>query len=260
MYRPRAWIVTIGYELLIGRIVNTNAAHIAKELTLRGAIVDRIVTIGDSIDDIVFTIREALQRADIIVTTGGLGPTDDDKTLEAIAAATNRPLVLNSEALEMINKFYSQRGLPLTPERLKMAYLPAGSTPIPNKVGAAPGMLLYHDTTFIIALPGVPREMEEMLPLALDKIQFIFPKICVIERGIEVKGIPESTLAPLLRRASKKCLDCYVKSHPKGHELREPIIDVKVLAFGNTCEEAEKKANTVLAELSKLIGEHGRSQ
>ena len=253
MYRPRAWIITIGYELLIGRIVNTNASHIARELTLRGAIVDRILVVGDSIDDIAYEIRRGVTRADIIITTGGLGPTDDDKTLEAVAAATNRALVLNEEALRMVNDFYSRRRLQLTRERVKMAYLPAGAIPIPNPVGAAPGSLLFADGAYIISLPGVPREMEAMLPLALGKVRHIFPEICVRELSKEIKGIPESSLAPLLRKASKKCPDCYVKSHPKGHELEEPIIDVKVLASGETCEEAESKARQVLEELDKLL-------
>ncbi len=253
MYRPRAWIITIGYELLIGRIVNTNASHIARELTLRGAIVDRIIVVGDSIDDIVHEVRRGIQRADIIVTTGGLGPTDDDKTLEAIAAATNRALVLNEEALQMVNEFYSRKQLPLTRERVKMAYLPAGAIPIPNPVGAAPGSLLFADGAYIISLPGVPREMEAMLPLALNKIQHVFPEICIRELGKEIKGIPESSLAPLLRKASKKCPDCYVKSHPKGHELEKPIIDVKVLASAEKCEEAERKAKIVLEELDRLL-------
>ncbi len=255
MYRPRAWIITIGYELLIGRIVNTNAAHIARELTLRGAIVDRIIVVGDSIDDIVYELRRGIQRSDIIVTTGGLGPTDDDKTLEAVAAATNNPLVLNNDALRMVNEFYSRKNLPLTKERIKMAYLPAGATPIPNPVGAAPGSLLFSDGTYIISLPGVPREMEAMLPLALEKIRAIFPEICIRELGKEIKGIPESSLAPILRKAAKKCPDCYVKSHPKGHELEKPVIEVKVLASAKRCEDAEKKAKLVLDELEALLRE-----
>jgi nicotinamide-nucleotide amidase len=254
LYAPRAWIITIGNELLIGRIVNTNASWLARELTLRGVRVERIITVGDDINEIASVVRSAVNAVDIIVTTGGLGPTDDDKTMEAIAAAINRPLILNSEAYKMVKEFYESRGYPLTRERVKMAYLPAGAIPLPNPVGAAPGAFIVERTARIIVLPGVPKEMEAMFKYALEYLKPILPKICVVEEGLEIKGIPESSLAPLLRRAARVCADCYVKSHPKGHELKEPIIDVKVLASAGSCEEARSKARRVLEELKKLLG------
>lgn len=254
MYVPRAWIITIGNELLIGRIVNTNASWLARELTLRGVKVKRIVTVGDDVDEIAYVVREAITSADIVVTTGGLGPTDDDKTMEAIALALDRPLVLNREALEMVKRFYSEKGYELTPERVKMAYLPAGAIPLPNPVGAAPGAFIVERTARIIVLPGVPREMEAMFQHALDLLKPILPELCVVEEGIEVRGVPESSLAPLLRQASKLCADCYTKSHPKGHETREPIVEVKVLASAPSCEEARAKAGRVLNELKRLLG------
>ncbi|KSW12314.1 damage-inducible protein CinA [Pyrodictium occultum] len=253
MYRPRAWIITIGNELLIGRTVNTNAATIARELTLRGVLVKRIVVVGDSIDEIATAVREALGSADIVVTTGGLGPTDDDMTMEAVAAAIDEPLVLNPEALEMVKKFYGEKGLPLTRERIKMAYLPRGAEPLPNPVGAAPGAYIIYSGSHIIMLPGVPAEMEAMLQEALKKLKPFLPRLCVVEEGITIRGVPESTLAPLLRRAAKSCSDCYVKSHPKGHEVREPVVEVKVLASAPNCETAKSRVRNMLGKLEALL-------
>jgi nicotinamide-nucleotide amidase len=260
LYMPRAWIITIGNELLIGRIVNTNAAWLARELTLRGVKVERIVVVGDDVDEIASLVREAVAAADIVVTTGGLGPTDDDKTMEAVAAALHRPLVVNREAYEMVRRFYETRGYSMTSERLKMAYLPAGAIPLPNPVGAAPGAFIVERTARIIVLPGVPREMEAMFKYALDHLKPILPKLCVVEEGMEIRGVPESTLAPLLRRVSRLCGDCYVKSHPKGHEVEEPLIEVKVLASAPECEDARLKARRVLEELNRLLSEAGREE
>ncbi|HIQ23652.1 MAG TPA: nicotinamide mononucleotide deamidase-related protein [Pyrodictium delaneyi] len=253
MYRPHAWVVNIGNELLIGRITNTNATVIARELMLRGVIVKRIVVVGDYLDDIATSVREAVGYADIVVTTGGLGPTDDDITMEAVAAAINAPLVLNKAALEMVEAFYRKRGLQLTRERLKMAYLPLGAEPVPNPVGAAPGAYINYSGSHIVVLPGVPSEMEAMLKIALNRLAHILPELCVAEEGITIEGVPESSLAPLLRKASKLCSDCYIKSHPKGHEVDNPIIDVKVMASAPDCDTARSKVLTVLGYLKKLI-------
>ena len=252
-YRPKAWIITIGNELLIGRVVNTNAAWIASKLTFHGVRVERIVTVPDRIDDIVEAVREATARADIVITTGGLGPTADDMTMEAIAAATNRPLVLNTEAKRMVKEFYESKGYVLKPEMIKMAYLPAGAKPIPNPVGAAPGAWLQVGRSNVFILPGVPREMEAMMDYVLKAIEPILPELCIRERGLIVKGVPEAELAPLLRRAAKLCTGCYTKSHPKGHEVEKPVIEVRVLASGDTCENAESKAGMVLSELKRLL-------
>jgi molybdenum cofactor synthesis domain-containing protein len=253
-YRPRAWIITVGNELLIGRIVNTNAAWIASKLTFHGVIVERIVTVGDTVDDIVEILREAVRRSDIVVSTGGLGPTADDLTMEAVAAALNRPLVLNREAYEMVKSFYEKRGHTLTPEARKMAFLPLGAIPIPNPEGAAPGAWIRFGRSQVFVLPGVPREMEAMMEYVVEKLRPILPRICVKEKSLLIEGIPEARLASLLRRAAKKCPTCYTKSHPKGHEGDRPLIDVRVLASAEDCGEAEKLAEGVIEELKRLLG------
>jgi nicotinamide-nucleotide amidase len=257
LYRPRAWVVTIGNELLVGRIVNSNAAWIAAKLTLHGVRVERILTVPDRVDDIVEALQEAIRRADIVVTTGGLGPTEDDLTMEAAAAALHRPLVLVREALDMVRRFYESRGYEQRPEMLKMAFMPAGSTPIPNPVGAAPGAWVRVGRTNVFILPGVPREMEAMMDYVVEKLKPLLPSLCVKETGAVIRGVPEAMLAPLLRRASRRCSECYTKSHPKGHETERPVIEVRVLASAPSCDEAEKRARSVLEELLSLVKRAG---
>jgi len=260
VYAPRAWIVTIGNELLIGRVVNTNAAWIAAQLTLRGVRVRRIVTVADNVDDIVEVVRLAVRRADIVITTGGLGPTVDDMTMEAVAAALNRPLVLNKEALGMVERFYTSKGYMLTPEARKMALLPEGAVPIPNPVGAAPGAWLRLGRSNLFILPGVPREMEEMMSYVFRALEPILPRLCVRELSLTIRGVPEAALAPILRQAARRCPSCYTKSHPKGHEVDNPVVEVRVLASAPSCEEAEKMARRVIEYVeAQLGGDYGAS-
>ena len=249
---PEAWILSIGNELLIGRIVNTNASWLAKMLSVLGFNVRRIITVPDELDDIVEELRRAIGRARVVITTGGLGPTYDDRTLEAVGAATNRPLAVDDAAREMVERFYSQKGLPMTPERLKMAMLPAGSKPLPNPVGAAPGVALEHEGTLIVSLPGVPAEMQAIFTeYVVPLLRRIAPERHLAECSVLVSGVPESELAPVLARLAKENPSAYIKSHPKGHEIRGPILDVRVLVGDSDPARASEKA----ARLADLIAE-----
>ncbi len=253
--RPRAWIVNIGTELVIGRIVNTNGAWLARELTLRGVEVKRIIVVPDDEEEVVGVLQRGARLCEIIVTTGGLGPTYDDRTAEFIAKAFGRKLVLNAEALRMVEEKYRAAGMGLTEDRVKMAYMPEGAKPIPNPVGTAPGIYLEMGKCRVIALPGVPREAEEMFRrYAVKLLEPILPRLCVVERGTVVRGLPESSLAPILKELARKYPTCYIKSHPKGSEVGEPVVEVKVLTSAPTCDEAEKVVSRVLGELKERLG------
>jgi len=254
-----AWILNIGTELCIGRIVNTNGAWLAQQLTLLGFKVKRIVVAPDE-EDVAELLRDACRRAHVVITTGGLGPTEDDRTAEFIAKAFGLDLVLNEEALELVRRRYESAGFNLSEERKKMAKLPEGAKPIPNPVGTAPGIHLKVEDCHIFALPGVPREMQAMfehyVKPFLDKIG---PKLCIVEESYTVEGVPESSLAPLLKQAARACHDCYVKSHPKGDEVANPIVEVRVLASASNCLEAREKALAVLEELERLLDGAGKN-
>ncbi|ADL18888.1 competence damage-inducible protein A [Acidilobus saccharovorans 345-15] len=245
---PKAWLLTIGNEILIGRIVNTNAAWLARKLTFLGFSVERIIVTPDDLEQIGDEIRRALSHGvRLVITTGGLGPTYDDRTLEAVALATNRRLVLNKEAYEMVLAKYSQGGMQMTKEREKMAYMPEGAVALRNSAGTAPGSWLDLGSTIIVSLPGVPKEMEAIFEEeVMPRLKAIAPQLSVVECGFKVVGVPESSLAPFVEEAERKNPGCYVKSHPKGVEVGNPILEIKVLASGNTREEALTKAMSAL--------------
>ena len=161
-------ILSIGNELLMGKILNTNARWLARRCTSLGLEVRRITVVGDDEKEICSAVKEALSRRPrFIITTGGLGPTLDDKTIESIAKCLDLELKVDEEALSMVREAYKRLveegrldSSELTPQRVKMARMPEGARPLPNPVGTAPGMLLEVDGTTIISLPGVPAEME----------------------------------------------------------------------------------------------------
>lgn len=146
--------------------MNTNATWLAEKLTSAGIPVKLITSIGDATSEIVVAIQDALRRApDVLIITGGPGPTPDDKTWETLARATGRKLVLDIAALELVNMGYARLRTHLIDHealsaiRKKMACVPEGATALPNPVGLAPGILLKHEKTLTICLPGVPVEM-----------------------------------------------------------------------------------------------------
>ena len=155
----RAEIVSVGSELLLGQIVDTNAAFIARQLAVLGLDLFHKATVGDNLGRVATALETALGRADVVITTGGLGPTEDDVTREAVARATGRELEFHPELLDQIDAFFRARGLPLSPSNQKQAYIPRGAIPMPNPVGTAPCFILEEGSRTLIVLPGVPREM-----------------------------------------------------------------------------------------------------
>ncbi len=253
--KPKAWILNIGNELTIGRIVNTNGAWLARQLTLRGVDVRRIIVVPDDENEVCDIVKQGVSKGiALLVTAGGLGPTPDDRTVEFVAKALGKKVVLNEEALRMVESKYKLHGLELTPERVKMAYLPEGAKPIPNDVGTAPGVFMSVANTRIILLPGVPREAEVMFErYVIPLIKDVLPRLCVVEDGITVEGLPESSIAPLLKTIMKKYPNVYIKSHPKGSELVNPIVEIKVLASASNCDDASKLVRKVLEDVKQCL-------
>jgi molybdenum cofactor synthesis domain-containing protein len=258
-------IICIGNELLIGKTLNTNAQWLAKRATAAGFTVKRITVVEDDVAAIASVIRESLQRKPkFIITTGGLGPTFDDKTLEGIAEALNRKLEINEKALEMIKEkyeAYAKTGkiekVELTPARVKMAKLPENSKPLPNPIGTAPGVILEVDETVLIALPGVPSEMEaicegSVVPLLREKAG----DVTFYEASIYVSGIMESTLAPFIDKTMHDNPHVYIKSHPKGGE-KEPHIELHFSTTAKSSKTAKDRVGKALVQLSELVKKEG---
>jgi competence/damage-inducible protein CinA-like protein len=157
---PSAEIITIGTEILLGEIIDTNSAWLARELRNLNVDVFRTTTVGDNADRIAKVLRETLQRADIIITTGGLGPTVDDPTREAVALAFGVETVYLPELWEQIVERMQRFGRVPTENQKRQAYVPKGAIPIKNPVGTAPAFIVESGSKCVISLPGVPREMQ----------------------------------------------------------------------------------------------------
>jgi nicotinamide-nucleotide amidase len=160
-------IVSIGTELLLGQIVDTNAAWLSARLAEVGVGVYRRTTVGDNLPRIVAALREALERADGVITIGGLGPTDDDLTREALASIMGEPLVLDEGEAARLRAFFAARGRTANERQLRQALRPANAQPIPNPNGTAPGLYAKWNGKLIFALPGPPNEFQ---PMATDAV------------------------------------------------------------------------------------------
>ena len=194
-----AAVVCVGTELLLGDIVNTNFAHIARELASLGVPLYREACVGDNPDRLRETLAAALGSSDLVITTGGLGPTRDDLTKETIAALFGVPLVRDARAEANIReRFHARFGGEPGENNLKQADLPEGATVFYNPVGTAPGFAIEKDGKTLCALPGVPHEMKRLLA------DFVLPMIaargemCIVSRNLHVAGIGESRVDEML--------------------------------------------------------------
>jgi len=254
-------IVCIGTELLIGKTLNTNAQWLAKRVTSLGLSVRRITNVGDDIDEISSALKEAIQRnSRFLITTGGLGPTFDDKTLEGLAKALKCKLEINSEALKIVEEKYRKyveegrmEKIELTPPRVKMARLPQGAKPLSNPVGTAPGVVMEHEGATIVALPGVPSEMKAIFEGSVSPLlKQAAGDMTFFETSIEATGVMESEVAPLIDEVMHDNPYVYVKSHPKGSE-RVPRIEFHLSTTAKDSSTTRNRVSRALVQLSELV-------
>lgn len=258
-------IISVGNELLIGKTLNTNALWMAKRSTTLGIMVKRITVVGDDVDEISKVIRETLLRKPrFIITTGGLGPTFDDKTLEGIAKSLDTQLEVNEKALRMVREKYDAfvkagriEKAELTPPRVKMATIPKGAKPLPNPVGTAPGVMIESGDSVVIALPGVPSEMEaifekSVVPLLRKEAD----ENMFFEISIYADNIMESVLAPLIDSTMHDNPHVYIKSHPKGEEGK-PHMEIHFSTTAKDSKTAKDWLGKAIVQLSELIEKNG---
>jgi nicotinamide-nucleotide amidase len=193
-------IITIGDELLMGQVVNTNASWIAQQLHQAGIGVSRIIAVPDTQQEITAAIDDALNRADVVLLTGGLGPTRDDITKSTLCHYFNTPLVFHDPTYRMIEKFFKARGYTVTERNRRQAELPEACTPIPNHNGTAAGMLFEKEGKTIISMPGVPFEMQAMvenqvIPMLAEKGN----NRIVVHRTVLTHGVGESFLTEMIQ-------------------------------------------------------------
>jgi nicotinamide-nucleotide amidase len=194
-----AELITIGDEILIGQIVDTNSAWIAENLNLIGIRVNRIVSISDSKQTIQTTIDEAFINSDIVILTGGLGPTNDDLTKSSLNEYFKGKLIIHQPTLEHITSMFRKRGMEITELNRKQAEVPDSCIVLENKLGTAPGMWFEKGRKILISLPGVPFEMVDLMENeVLPRLSKLVTNQVVIHRTIQAFGLPESFLAEKL--------------------------------------------------------------
>ncbi|HLW17127.1 MAG TPA: competence/damage-inducible protein A [Actinomycetota bacterium] len=197
----RAEVLSVGTELLLGDIVNTNAAHIGQALASIGVDCFMHTTVGDNEKRIADAIGAALSRADAVIITGGIGPTQDDVTREAISAVTGRALVRDPKIEENLRRRFAEFGRPMPEMNVRQADVPDGASIIEQSWGTAPGLIVPHGAGVIYAVPGVPAEMEDMLSRAVlpDLLRRAGQPSQIVSRVVRIAGVSESTIAEQLR-------------------------------------------------------------
>jgi nicotinamide-nucleotide amidase len=191
-----AEIITIGDEILYGQTLDTNTQWMSVELDKIGIKIVRRTTIGDTEEAILTAFAEAESRADLVLITGGLGPTPDDLTKPCLAKYFQTDLILFEEALTQLTAFFESRGRELNALNRTQAFLPATCTMIPNTLGTAPGMWLERNGKVFVSMPGVPHEMRQMMTATLlAKISATFQTPIFVHKMVKTVGIPESVLA-----------------------------------------------------------------
>jgi nicotinamide-nucleotide amidase len=257
-------ILCVGNELLSGITLNTNAHWLAGQVAAAGGTISRVTVVSDDIGEISTAVKESLARKpDILVMTGGLGATYDDLTLEGVALALGKKIILDDRAVEMIRKSYAFRKLhyELTRERMKMAKIPEGSAPIQNLIGSAPAVFMQNGGTRIFCLQGVPPEMKaifekHVLPLVKEGVgRFVAQEI-----NYDVRGVTEAMIAPALLKivGSHPKEAIYLKTHPRGYYRKKtPQIRVQLISRGSDKKEVRKRLNAIAKIIEQEIAELG---
>jgi len=196
----KAAIITIGDELLIGQTVNTNSSWMGAELSKSGFDVSRITSVHDRREDIINILNESAGKSDVVLITGGLGPTSDDITKPSLCEFFNTQLVMNYEVLSMLEEMMSRRNFPMNERNRKQAEVPESCRVLKNTAGTAPGMWFEKDGTIYISMPGVPHEMKYLMTnLVLPELNQRFTSQVIVHRNIMTYGEGESVLADILR-------------------------------------------------------------
>lgn len=191
-------IINIGDELLIGQVVNTNAADMAKMLNKAGFDVRKTSVIGDEAEIIRSSLQSAMQRADVVLITGGLGPTKDDITKKVLAEEFDSSLVMNEQVRTHVERYFASKGLPFTPTNAEQALVPDKCRVVFNSVGTAPGMCFEKNGKLVFSMPGVPFEMRTMMPEVIEIMKQHFKSEAVEYKTLLVSGIGESFLSDKL--------------------------------------------------------------
>jgi nicotinamide-nucleotide amidase len=246
-----AEIVAIGSELLLGQIVDTNSAWMAQRLTALGVNLYFKSVVGDNPGRMKEVIARAVERADIVITSGGIGPTQDDLTREIVAEVTGRKLVQDAGMLEQVEEHFRRRGRPMTPNNIRQSYMPEGAIPIKNPNGTAPSFVVEDSRAVIFSLPGVPVEMKWLFENEVEP--YLRKKFHLAEvihyRVLKIVGIGESAVDDKVGHLIAN------SSNPTVGVLALPgQVDVRIAAKAANRDEAMKMIAPVESEVRGLLG------
>ncbi len=242
----KAEIISIGTEITTGQNLDTNSQWLSRQLAAIGIPVGFHTTVADVLQDNVDVIRTATRRAGLVIITGGLGPTLDDLTRDAMAQAAGAELVFDQKQFDTIAAMFTRRNRPMPERNRQQAYFPAGSEPIANANGTAPGIWMPINKCIVVALPGVPREMKAMY------VEIVLPKLhvlglgsgVIIERRINTFGFGESQVEELLKDVTARGQNPEV-----GITASEAVISLRVVAHA----ENEAEARSRIAPVEEII-------
>ncbi len=248
-----AELLSIGTELTVGETRDTNAAELARSLTDTGVGVSRITVLPDDLDTVAAAFRGALERVDLVVSTGGLGPTPDDLTREAIARVSGETPVVDPELERWLRDLWARRGIPFPEMNLKQAWLIPSAVPLANPNGTAPGWLATRpDGRVVVAMPGPPREMRPMWhELVMPRLSASGLGADTVSRTYRLAGIGESQVAELLGEGLLRSTDPIVATY-----ARAEAVDVRISALGSGDRSAEAAVEAVAQEVLRHVGEY----
>lgn len=247
-------IINIGDELLIGQVINTNASYLAGKLTPAGLEVDKVMVIKDDEEEIYKAMEDGFRNTDLLVMTGGLGPTKDDRTKKVICRYFNSERVTDKNTLDLIHRMMKERGMELTENNRMQAEVPAGASVLQNVNGTAPGLWMEKEGKVLVALPGVPYEMKGIVESGLvDRLAGHFkPESVILHKVVQTTGIAESALSTLLEP-----WETALPSHIKLAYLPRPgIIRLRLTGISGNATTLEAEMQVQVTKLAEIAGEY----
>ena len=247
----KAEIIAVGTEILLGDIINSNAQYLAQELAALGIDMYYQQVVGDNESRILHAFEEAYSRSDIIITTGGLGPTEDDLTKEAAAKYFNKELLPHEESIEKIKNYFKFRERKMTENNLKQGLIPEGAIVINNNNGTAPGVIIEKNNKIMIILPGPPKEMKPMFEETVKPYLQKRSDSILVSRVVKILGIGESAVANELKDIMDAQTNPTIAPYAK-----EVGVMLRITAKAKTQEEALNLIKPVEEEIKNRLGEN----